>query len=171
MSEEVKDSNKIACSCLRTAANSNLQLYTQADKKAQILIQVNSLMITVLLGTAVRLSEFHRLAIVPVVGQLLFSLTVIFLSLRSTRPARTMGKHETVDLLYFGDYERMNTDDYFNGMKELLGDADVLFPSLMRDVYFQSKVLARKYRYLNIAYLVFIIGLGVNVLAAGAIAI
>jgi hypothetical protein len=56
-------------------------------------------------------------------------------------------------------------------MKDMLEEAHLLYASLMRDVYYQSQVLARKYHYLDRAYLVFIVGLGVNVLAAGVIAL
>ena len=42
-------SDKTACTALRTVADNNQQLYQQAEKKAQIMIQVNALMISVIL--------------------------------------------------------------------------------------------------------------------------
>lgn len=50
---ETMDTNKMACTALKSITSSNLQLYSQADKKARILIQVNALMISIFLTTAI----------------------------------------------------------------------------------------------------------------------
>ncbi len=174
MGEKIKDTNKIACTALRSVTSSNLQLYTQADKKAQILIQVNALMISVLLGAAIQLSVLHRWAMIPVAGQLCFSVVVILLSLRSTRPAAGLPRHSgegRINILHFGDYDHMEQDEYITDMKDMLDDADRIYAGLLRNVYFQSQVIGRKYRYLHWAFVVFIAGLGINVVAAIWIAI
>jgi hypothetical protein len=172
---ENDDSGEMACTALRTVANNNIQLYTQADKKAHILIQVNALMVSVLLASGVQLSEFHNPAIIPLATQLVFSLAVILLSLRSTRPAGmpapAAGEQRTVDLLHFGDYDQLEKDEYMTDMKDLLEDADRLYGGLTRNVYYQAQVLARKYRWLRRAFVVYIAGLGITVGMAIGIAI
>jgi len=174
MGEKTKDNNKTACTAMRRIASSNLQLYTQADKKAQMLIQVNALMISVLLVAAMQLSAIHRLAIIPVTGQLFFSAVVIMLSLRSTRPAAPLPRHSvdrTGVLLQFSEYDQMQKDEYMTDMKDMLDDSDRLFAILTQNIYFQSQVLGHKYRYLNWAFIVFIGGLVITVLTAIGIAI
>ena len=174
MGEKTKDNTKTACTTLRRVASNNLQLYTQADKKAQMLIQVNALMISVLLVAALQLSGLHRLAIIPVTGQLFFSAAVIMISLRATRPVAAPPRHSgdrTGVLLQFSEYDQMKKDEYMTDMKEMLDDPDRLYDSLTQNIYFQSQVLGRKYRYLNWAFVVFVAGLGINVLAAIGIAL
>jgi len=169
-----KDNNELACTALRSVANANMYFYVQADKKAQILIRANALMMSVLLNAAIEPTEFHRLAIIPIAGQLFFSIVVIMLSLHSTQPGsappRPSGER-TVDVLHFLAHERLEKDEYLAHMKNTLGNADRLYPTLTRDIYYQSQVLARKYRYLTLAFNVFIIGLGLNILAVMIITI
>jgi hypothetical protein len=169
MGGRTDDKHKTACTALRRVAGNNMHLYTQADKKAQILIQVNALMISVLLGGAMELSLRHRLTLIPVTGQLFFSTIVILLSLRSTRPAVALPGHseyQTQNLLQFSDYDQMEGEEYMADMKGMLEDPDRTYQSLIRNIYSQSQVLSVKYRYLRWAFFVFITGLGINILAA-----
>ncbi len=173
MGARTDDQLKTAWTALRHVAGGNLQLYVQADKKAHILIQVNALMISVLLGGAFELSLRHRLALIPVAGQLFFSTVVILLSLRSTRPAvappRRTG-YLRQDLLQFSDYDQMETEEYMADMQGMLDDPDRACDGLIRNIYSQAQLLSDKFRYLRWAFGVFIIGLGINVLAAIGIA-
>ena len=173
MSERTDEQRKTAWTALRHVASSNLQLYVQADKKAHILIQVNALMISVLLGGAFELSLRHRSALIPVAGQLFFSTAVILLSLRSTRPVVTLPHHtsyHTQDLLQFSDYDQMETEEYRAEMQGMLDDPDRACDGLIQNIHSQAQILSDKYRYLRWAFGVFIAGLGVNVLAAIGIA-
>ena len=173
MKEKV-DPNEIARSVLRSVANDNLQWYIQADTKAEILIRANALIISVLVEIIIEPTEFHRWAIILFASQLCFSIVVIILSLRSTQPGvvrpRPSGE-QRVALLHFLAYEQVEKDEYTTGVKAMFEDADRLYSSLLQDIYYQSQVLARKYRYLHIAFIVFITGLGINALAAIGIAL
>ena len=96
--------------------------------------------------------------------------TIIF-STFSTRPKVTkLGlTREDIEkrqgnLLFFGNFYRMPLDDFEWGMKELMDDRDYLYSNLTKDIYFLGLVLARKYKYLSIAYNVFMYGIIVSVL-------
>ena len=54
-------------------------------------------------------------------------------------------------------------------MEEMLGDRDYLYSSVVKDNYFLGLVLAKKYRYLRIAYNIFMWGLIVSILAFAVI--
>ncbi len=45
------------------------------------------------------------------------------------------------------------------GIKNLMQNEELLYSSLSKDLYYLGLVLAKKYRYLNICYNVFMIGL------------
>ena len=49
--------------------------------------------------------------------------------------------------------------DYDWAMTELLADKNYLYSSMIKDTYFLGIVLAKKYRYLRIAYNIFMYGL------------
>ena len=94
----------------------------------------------------------------------------------STRPKVTEGnttrdmiKSRKVNLLFFGNFHNMKLEDFQWGVNEMLRDADFLYSSMSRDLYFLGIVLAKKYRYLSICYNIFMYGLIVSVLSFGLV--
>ena len=65
----------------------------------------------------------------------------------------------------------MRHEDYQWGMNEMLKDKEYLYNSMIKDIYFLGVVLARKYRFLRIAYTIFMWGLIISVIAFGIAAI
>jgi len=50
-------------------------------------------------------------------------------------------------------------------MQELMNDRDYLYNNLIRDIYYLGVVLGRKYRYLRVAYNIFMYGLIASVIS------
>jgi len=61
----------------------------------------------------------------------------------------------------------LEEETYQSGIRELMVDRNILYQTLTKDIYYLGKVLAVKYRYLNIGYMVFMYGLIVSVFAFG----
>jgi hypothetical protein len=59
----------------------------------------------------------------------------------------------------------MDLEVYEWGIREMMYDKDYLYKSMTKDIYFLGKVLAAKYRYLNIGYRIFMWGLLASVAA------
>ena len=59
----------------------------------------------------------------------------------------------------------MNRDDYEWGMKEMMKDADYLYSSLIRDIYYLGVVLGKKYRLLRLSYTIFMFGFVISVIS------
>ena len=92
-------------------------------------------------------------------------LSIVF-SILATRPTISSGTftkediaNKRTNLLFFGNFHKMGLSDYDWGMTELLGDKTYLYSSMIKDNYFLGVVLAKKYRYLRIAYNIFMFGL------------
>jgi predicted metal-dependent HD superfamily phosphohydrolase len=156
----------------RITSNNNQRLSQQADSKAHILIQVNSIIISVLLSLLLRRIEDHRTLAIPTILLLTVNLITIIFSILATRPHIPAGKFtkedldaKKVNLLFFGNFYRMSLEDYAGGMLTMMDDQDFLYGSLIRDVYFQGIALGRKYRWLRLSYNVFMYGLIVSVVA------
>jgi len=165
-----KGIDKEACMALKTAADSNLHLALQADKKAHILVQVSGLMISVLLTLTLRITGGHRISFVPAIELMATCLVVILLALKATRP-RMLSRSvhieggSGVNLLFFGSYDELGPIEYHADMELLMADDDLLLSSLARDIYFQGVVLGKKYKFLRMSYHVFMIGLTLSVLS------
>jgi predicted metal-dependent HD superfamily phosphohydrolase len=156
----------------RITSNNNQRLSSMADSKAHILIQVNSIIISVLLSLLLRKIEDHTNLAIPATILLAVNLVTIIFSILATRPNIPPGKftkedldEKKVNLLFFGNFYRMTLEEYAGGMLQLMEDRDFLYGSLIRDVYFQGIALGRKYRWLRLSYNVFMYGLIASVLA------
>ena len=156
----------------RITSSNNQRLSSQADSKAHIMIQVNSIIISVLLSVLLRKIDEHGSLAIPCVLLLTVNVVTIIYSVLATRPHIPPGtfrpedvEAKTVNLLFFGNFYRMSLEDYTAGMVKLMDDADFLYGSLIKDVYFQGIALGRKYRQLRISYNVFMYGLIASVIA------
>ena len=157
---------------LRMTSGNHLRLSDMADSKANILISVNSIIISVILGVLLRkLEEVPYLAI-PTVIFLIVSLTTIVISIIATRPKMGSGTftsedihNKSTNLLFFGNFYNTSFDEYNLAMREMMMDTDYLYGSLIKDIYTLGSVLGRKYRLVRLAYNIFMIGIIVSVLA------
>ncbi|MCC9137556.1 Pycsar system effector family protein [Pontibacter silvestris] len=156
----------------RVTSNNSQRLSDQADTKANILITVNSIIVSVLLSTVVREIEQNEYLTIPSIMLLIVCLTTIVFSILATRPHVPQGTfsqrevdEKKVNLLFFGNFYRMPFDKYAQGMSQMMDDRDFLYLGLMRDVFSQGVVLGKKYRMLKIAYNVFMFGLILSVVA------
>jgi len=156
---------------LRVTANNDHQLSDMADNKAQILITVNSIIISAIISLLLRNLKDNPFLVLPSYVLLSVSLFTMILAILATRPSIPMGKftakdvaNKKVNLLFFGNFYKMKLDDYAKGMKSILNDQEYLYNSLIKDVYSQGVVLGRKYRLLRAAYNVFMFGLIVAIM-------
>lgn len=155
----------------RTTSKNHLDLSNIADNKANIMISVNTILVSIMVAYVVRMvPEYPNLAI-PVGALILVSLVTIVLSILATRPNISSGKftrkdieNKETNLLFFGNFHGMSLEDYEWGVKEMMKDADYLYSSLTKDIYFLGKVLGRKYKMLRIAYTTFMVGFVVCIL-------
>lgn len=157
---------------LRLTSENHLRLSDMADSKANILISVNAIIISVILGVLVRKLEESPYLAVPTVIFLATSLATIVVSIFATRPKVTEGIFTSQDifdkkanLLFFGNFYKSSYEEYNAGMCEMMGDTNYLYDSLIKDIYTLGTVLGRKYRLVRLAYNVFMIGIIISVVA------
>ena len=156
----------------RISSGNNQRLSDMADKKAHIMIQTNSIILSVVLSLLLRKLEDNPQLIIPTLILLIICVVTMVFSILSTRPTVPTGTFtaddvttKKVNLLFFGNFYRMNFSDYQAGMEQMMEDREFLYGSLIKDVYSQGVVLGRKYRLLRVAYNVFMFGIIASVLA------
>ncbi len=144
-------------------------LYTRAkilDSKSSILITVNSIILSVVLGTLYgRIAEDPHL-IMPVAALLLTNLASIGFAIIATRPELKSGKFSREDvankkasLLNFDDYHAVSIEDFEWAMDQVVNDADYLYHTITWDLHHMGKRMHFKYKNLKIAYNIFLWGL------------
>ena len=157
---------------LRLASQNNLRLSEMADRKANILISVNAIIISVSISVLFRKFETDPFLVVPTIIFLTSSVITIVLSILATRPTITGGQFskeditaKKVNLLFFGNFYKSSLEDFRWGMGIMMRDPEYLYGSLIKDVYFLGVVLGKKYRLLRIAYNIFMVGVVISVIA------
>jgi hypothetical protein len=160
----------------RTTYRTHTNLSSMADSKANLMLSVNAIVISIVVSNMIpKLGENSRL-ILPTILLTLTCLGSMIYATLSTRPKVTEGnttremiKGRKVNLLFFGNFHNMNLEDFQWGVNEMLRDSDFLYSSMSRDLYFLGIVLAKKYKYLSICYNIFMYGLIISVLSFGAV--
>ena len=160
----------------RVTLKNHIELSNIADTKANILLSVNAIIVSLALSNLLPKldnSSNHHL-IIPTVIFVLFTLIAMVLSVLATRPNVTRGKFtrkdvedKKVNLLFFGDFHKMSLVDFEWAMNEMMQDKDYLYGSMTKDLYFLGLVLDKKYKILRVTYTVFIIGIIVSVISFG----
>ncbi|MBT1701722.1 Pycsar system effector family protein [Chryseosolibacter indicus] len=156
----------------RTTSQNHLMLSQMADNKSNILITINSIILSVVVSVLVRKLEENPRLIVPTIMLITVCLATTVFAILATRPNISSGrftrediKNKRTNLLFFGNFHGMKVEDYEWSMKEMMKDADYLYGSLIKDIYFLGIVLAKKYKFLRIAYNVFMFGFVVSILS------
>jgi hypothetical protein len=158
----------------RLTSKNHMDMSAMADSKAGIMISVNSIIISVILTVLMRKLEDNPHLILPTITLMLVNICTIIFSVLATRPKILGGQftqedidNRKINLLFFGHFHRMPLEAYQKGIKQMLGDKEYLYSSLVKDIYYLGVVLGRKYRFLRISYTIFMYGLILSVLAFG----
>jgi len=156
----------------RTTYRTHVNLSSIADNKANIMLSINAIVISITLSVLTPGFAENPKLIFPTLVLLAVCLLAVIFATLSTRPKITEGKFTKEDikakrsnLLFFGNFYNMKIDDFHWGMMEMIKDPEFLYSSMTRDLYYLGVVLAKKYRYLRICYGIFMYGLIVAVLA------
>ena len=162
----------------RTTYRTHTNLSAMADSKANLMLSVNAIVITLLVSNLLpKLQDGASWkVIVPTILLTATCLGSMVFATLATRPKITEGtvtreaiKQRKANLLFFGNFYNMKLEDFQWGVNEMLTDPEFLYTSMSRDLYFLGIVLAKKYKYLSACYNIFMYGLIIS-MAAFAVA-
>ena len=166
---EVKPTRGIE-TMFRITSKNHLTLSGMADNKANIMISVNSIILSIILTVLFRKFAEAPQLVLPAISLTTSSLATIIFSILATRPNISKGKFTEEDiknretnLLFFGNFHGMGLENYLWGMKEMMKDGNYLYDSLIKDIYFLGVVLGKKYRLLRVSYTIFMFGLIISI--------
>ncbi|MGB5437471.1 MAG: Pycsar system effector family protein [Maribacter sp.] len=158
----------------RVTLRNHLSLSDIADTKANILLSVNAIIISLALSNLIPKLDnpSNQYLIVPTIIFVIFAVVSMILAVLATRPNVTSGeftkedvKNKKVNLLFFGNFHKMKLSEYEWAINELVKDKDYIYSSLTKDLYYLGLVLNRKYKILRWTYTIFIIGTVISVIA------
>ena len=148
---------------VRTAVQANLTLSQMADQKASILMGATFVVFTISVGQASR-EHFP----VPLLVLAFFACISALLAVAAIIP-RVSGPAvagEPVNLLFFGSFTKLSEEEFAERILRDLQSDEQVFRTMLRDLYQNGQVLERKkYRLLRLAYIAFLAGLALTLLA------
>ncbi|UCH65741.1 MAG: hypothetical protein JSW63_00990, partial [Ignavibacterium sp.] len=156
----------------RNTMRTHVSFSSMADTKANIMISVNTLILTILVTIMLRKLDTNPHLIIPTAMLTLTSLITLVYAILVTRPKVTEGtftaddiKNKKANLLFFGNFYNMQLKDFIWGMNEMITDQEYLYDNMIKDFYYLGQVLGIKYKKLRICYTLFMYGVIVSVIA------
>jgi hypothetical protein len=158
----------------RSNYRNHINLSAIADNKANIMIGINAILISVLITflSYRNIGENNPQILLPIVMFLATGLSSLIFAVLSVRPKITMLNHSEMpieqikkNITFFGNFVTLDLEQYEAAMDEVFTDSALLYGNMVRDLYFLGKVLEKKYRYLSISYTIFMIGFVVTVVS------
>ena len=163
-------------SLYRIELRNHIKLSDIADTKANILLSVNAIIISLLLANLIPKldSPSNSYLIYPTVIFVLFSIASMIMSVLATRPKVSNNdvvdediKKKDTNFLFFGNFHTMELSDFKSKLRDIIKSKESIYDSLSMDLYYLGKVLQEKYRLLRWTYTVFLIGVILSVIAFG----
>ena len=158
----------------RTALRNHIKLSDIADTKANILLSVNAIIISLVLSNLLSKLDNNPYLIIPSAIFVVSSTITMVLAVLATRPNVTRGEftkedveNKSVNLTFFGNFHKMELSQYQWAIEELLKDRDYVYSSLTKDLYFLGQVLNKKYHILRWTYTIFVIGIVISIISFG----
>ena len=169
--EDVPEGRTAVDNILRVNHGNQMRLGLMADAKANIMITVASIVLSITIANLD--NEVMRYTLLTfAVGSFFSLLFAIFAIIPNTDYPKVKGSHEIdresaiFNPLFFGHFAHLDIDEYKEDYAEILSTDDSIYDSMAGDIYGQGKILAlKKYKYLKWSYNSFLLGMSSAILA------
>jgi hypothetical protein len=168
--------NKETDDLFKLAFRNYVSLVSVADKKAGLLINVNSIIISVVIAFVIGRSDKYPFLLTPSFILLGVAFITILLSILASRPQRSRliqdKKSKSYQTFFFGSFDFIGSDffkaDWNSYSIELdaflKGGKESIYQEMYKETFNVRKVLGKKFSYLTVAYWVFLIGLFTSII-------
>lgn len=150
----------------RVTVRNQLRSISIADQKANILIGINTILISIIVtvlgveSTVPGLRFISELDLnIPLLVFLLACFGSGYIAVLAVRPAQKPWKSSAPDKLFFKNYDEISLDDFKAYIAGILESGQNIYDALNTDMYLFGRTIIRKYNYLRVAYTIFMVGL------------
>ena len=154
----------------RSAYRVQMDLTGLADNKANMMISINGIIISIIIAAVAPKLDSNPWLLVPTTIFLVGNLVSIVYAILAARPRVSSAPITLQDLrnrqgniLFFGNFANLREPDFLEGMNELIGDRQLLYETMVRNIYGLGSVLKKKFALLQVAYTAFMLALVLGV--------
>ncbi|MEM6360796.1 MAG: Pycsar system effector family protein [Bacteroidota bacterium] len=148
----------------RNVSRNHYNLLKMVDNKASIILTINSIMISLVMGIMYVAPEEDR-GFLLIASQIfmVFCMTSMILALISMLPYRYKGsaykKSSYSGLLYAENFAGITQEQFKEGIQQVMASGENLYNEIFDDIYFMGQALTRKQKLVHVATLAFILGI------------
>ena len=154
----------------RTNYRVNMDLTSLADAKANIMISINGLIVSILIASIAPGIEKNPWLLIPTslflvgcLGSLIFAVLAARPRVTSHVVTKESAIRNRTNVLFFGNFHHMPQEDYVYVMKEVVQDPTQIYEMMIKDIYGVGSVLQQKYQMIRRSYTIFLGALVVGV--------
>ncbi len=180
MTEKKEKKGKIskeALNVIRTTQRNNIELTNIADNKANMLLSLNGIMISI--AVPLILSNADEMVgtylYIPAIIMSITCFATMYISAMVLRPSNfenfrnSLKDKNTASPFFFGNYFKMKPEEFFLDIKQKLKDTSNLQDYVAQDLFFVGKRLGYKMTWIRAAFTLFIAGIFLTLLTTGVI--
>ena len=149
----------------RLLSKNQYTLNTMIDRKSNILISINALILSIILGTVLNQLDKDPHLIYPAVLILVTNLASIAFAIFATRPELEHGNKKIGNLMFYGNFHQMEENEYVDEISNLMHQGDELYKTIAKDTFYLGKTMNKKFKLLRISFNVFLAGIILSVVA------
>lgn len=165
-------SNRGVETMFRSAYRVQMELTALADNKANMMISINGIIISIIIAAVAPKLDANPWLLVPSTVFLMGTLISIIYAILAARPRVSTRpitlsdlEHSEGNILFFGNFANLDQDQFTDGMLDLMGDRLVLYETMIGNIYGLGVVLKKKFALLQVAYTAFMVALILGVLS------
>lgn len=167
--EEKKKKGKGKETLFRVAYRNQITLIQIADNKANLIISINTMIISSIIavsgyGIVAERVQYDKVSVlIPLSLILLSCMASAIFAIQAAKPkVITAGALDATknksSLIFFGVIAQYNQAEYLNRMKDLMASDESVYETMSIDLHNQGIILTRKYKLINTAYRIFMFG-------------
>ncbi len=149
-----------------------MDLTSLADNKANMMISINGIIISIIIAAVAPKLDSNPWLLLPTTVLLLGTMVSLVYSILAAKPRVSPHaislddlRHSEGNLLFFGNFARLEEPEFIRGMTELMEEREELYEAMIRDIHGLGSVLSRKFSLLQSAYTVFMVALVAGVVS------
>ena len=169
--------SKETVNIIRTTQRNNIELTHIADNKANVLLSLNAIMITFLIPLILSNVDMivEKSLYFPLIILAATCFTTIYISAIVLKPSKFDNFKDVNDVegnfspFFFGNYYKMDPDEFYEYLKETLGDKNMAKKHFARDLFYVGRRLGFKMTWIRRAFNIFLIGLFLSLVSTAIV--
>ncbi|MEM9363382.1 MAG: Pycsar system effector family protein [Bacteroidota bacterium] len=147
----------------RLVSKNQYTLNVMIDRKSNILISVNAIILSIIIGTVLHQLDTDPHLIFPVITILVSNLASIAYAIFATRPELEHGGGDRNNLMFYGNFHDMDENEYTDQLVNLIYQGDQLYHVIAKDTYHLGRTIDRKFKLLRHSFHIFLAGIILSV--------